>query len=118
MTAEKNFEGRIKSYLSRKGAWFIKYWAGAKYTKEGIPDILACVEGKFYGIEIKAPTGKPSLLQLVTLRNIRESGGIGILLYPDDLKYFIEFINGSDIGNYWYKENKKKQQEWFDKLNK
>ena len=58
MAAEKNFENKIKHHLTEIGAWFIKYWAGAEYTKSGIPDILVCLNGIFLGIEVKAPKGK------------------------------------------------------------
>lgn len=114
MAAEKNFENRLKDYLEKAGAWFIKYWAGAKFTKEGIPDILACISGRFYGIEVKAPGGKPSLIQLVTLRKIRASGGIGVLLYPKDFDGFKSFIRTGDQA--WYQANIGMQTEWFYKL--
>lgn len=53
MAAEKNFENKIKGFLKDHGCWFLKYWGGAAYTKSGIPDILACCNGKFLGIEVK-----------------------------------------------------------------
>ena len=88
MAEEKDFENKVKNYLFHIGAWYLKYWAGAEYTKEGIPDILACVDGRFFGIEVKATNGRPKLLQLVKLRKIRKAGGIGILLYPKDFDEF------------------------------
>ena len=118
MTPEKRFENKVKSYLEEIGAWFIKYWAGAKYTKEGIPDLLTCIDGKFVAIEVKADHGAPKLIQIVTLRKIRAAKGIGILLYPKDFNYFIDFIDGKDIGKHWYRENIREQNKWFDKLNK
>ena len=63
MPAEKNFENKVKRYLDDYGCWWLKYWGGAAYTKKGIPDILCCSDGMFLGIEVKAPNGKPSLLQ-------------------------------------------------------
>lgn len=113
---ETPFKNKVERLLKSKGAWYIKYWAGNKFTKEGIPDVLACINGKFYGIELKGDGGQPTLLQLVKLRNIRKAGGIGILLYPEDLKSFENFINGSE--KRWYHENIKVQQQLFDKLNK
>ena len=114
MGREKSFENKIKDFLDQQGCWYIKYWAGAKFTKEGIPDILACISGDFYGIEVKAKNGKPTVIQLVTLRKIREAGGIGLLLYPDDWKGFKKFIKSFDAA--WYKKNIDLQQEWFRKL--
>lgn len=100
MAAEKIFENKIKKYLKEQGCWFIKYWAGAAFTKEGIPDILCCCNGKFLGIEVKAPKGKPSDLQLYNLKKIDEAGGFGILLYPKDFEKFKELI--SDIKGNWF----------------
>lgn len=117
MAAEKNFENKIKRLLSDNGCWYIKYWAGAKFTKEGIPDILVCCDGNFMGIEVKAKRGKPSLLQLVTLRKIRESGGVGILLYPDDFDGFKRFIEDFSGSYSWYIQNIELQDRWFAKLN-
>lgn len=95
MAAEKNFENKVKKYLKDNGAWFLKYWAGAAYTKSGIPDILACVNGCFVAIEVKAPNGKPSELQLYNLREIEKAGGYAFLLYPkqwDDFKKCIDYL--------------------------
>ena len=89
---EKNFENKVKTFLEKQGCWFLKYWGGAAYTKSGIPDILACCRGSFIGVEVKAPHGKPSELQLYNLRKIDESGGYAILLYPDDFATFKTMI--------------------------
>ena len=93
MAAEKNFENKIKGFLKDHGCWFLKYWGGAAYTKSGIPDILVCCDGFFLGIEVKAPHGKPSELQLYNLRKIDEAGGFGILLYPKDFDLFKNFMD-------------------------
>lgn len=115
MAAEKAFENKVKKYLEESGAWYVKYWAGACYTKEGIPDILACIYGRFCGIEIKAPNGRPTLIQLATLRKIREAGGYGILLYPKDFENFKVFAEHGNVR--WYHDNIVEQGKWFDKLN-
>ena len=118
MAEEKQFENKVKKYLESIDAWYIKYWAGSGYTKSGIPDILACIDSRFYGIEVKATNGKPSVLQLVNLRKIRESGGVGVLLYPQDFKGFKDLVNGNTLGETWYRENIELQNEWYNKLNK
>lgn len=94
MAAEKNFENRIKAYLKEKGAWLIKYWGGGEFTKAGIPDLLVCYKGHFIAIEVKAPKGKPSELQLYHLRKIKDAGGYAFLLYPKDFEDFKKFIGG------------------------
>lgn len=118
MAAEKNFENRVKKYLDEYGCWWLKYWGGAAYTKSGIPDILCCSDGMFLCIEVKAPNGKPSLLQLYNLQEIRASGGYGILLYQKDFEKFREFNEHKEQDNAWYLENIKYQSDWKKKLEK
>ena len=99
MAGEKNFENRIKAFLKSEGAWFIKYWAGSQFTKSGVPDILACVDGYFVAIEVKGPNGTPSELQLHTIKKIREAGGFAFVLYPsgfDEFKRFIRDLKADD----------------------
>ena len=98
MAAEKNFENRVKKFLKEKGAWVLKYWGGAAYTKSGIPDLLVCFKSYFLGIELKAPNGKPSELQLYNLRQINKAEGISILLYPNDFEQFKQFIEQLEHG--------------------
>lgn len=120
MAREKNLDNKVLSFLKEQNAWSIKYWAGAKYTKEGVPDILACVNGKFFGIEDKAENGRPKMLQLKNLQWIREAGGYGILLYPKDFESFKTFVINSktDTAEQWYQQNIELQKEWYNKLNK
>ena len=46
---EKLFERKIREYLESRGHWVVKYFANG-YTKSGIPDLLACVNGRFVAI--------------------------------------------------------------------
>ncbi|EPY2279541.1 VRR-NUC domain-containing protein [Clostridium sporogenes] len=88
MAAEKKFENEIKKFLSElPKTWFYKNWSGP-YSKSGIPDIIACVDGHFIGIEVKAPNGKPSELQKRNIRLIQECRGLGYILYPKDFEAF------------------------------
>lgn len=97
--SEKAFENRIKQFLKDEGCYFIKYWGGGEFTKAGVPDILCCCNGYFLGIEVKAPKGKPSALQIHNLKKIDESGGYGILLYPKDFEMFRMFIQQLNTSN-------------------
>lgn len=88
MAAEKQFENEIKKFLSElPKTWFYKNWSGP-YSKSGIPDIIACVNGKFVAIEVKASNGKPSELQKRNIRLIQEGNGLGYILYPKDFEQF------------------------------
>lgn len=93
MAAEKNFENKVKKFLKDEDCYFVKYWGGGAFTKSGVPDILTCCNGYFVGVELKAPNGKPSDLQLHNLNEINKSGGFGILLYPDKFNEFKNFMH-------------------------
>ena len=71
---EAKVQTSIINWLVFLGAWVVKTIAT---TKNGTPDVLACLNGRFIGIEVKKPGGKPSPLQRVQLRKIREAGGVG-----------------------------------------
>ena len=53
---------------------------GGMYGTAGIPDIIACIDGKFYGFEVKTERGKPTALQEATMRKIRLAGGIAVVV--------------------------------------
>lgn len=98
MAEEKNFEKKIKKFLSDEGVWFVKTWSNG-VQRSGIPDIIASVNGYFVGIEVKASKGKPSELQIYNLRNIYDSGGFALLLYPDDFADFQRLVHALLISN-------------------
>lgn len=94
MAQEKQFENKIKKYLKEHGAYFLKYWAGAQFTKSGIPDILACVNGYFVAIEVKAQNGKPSELQLYNIGQIQKAGGFAYVVYPSGWERLKDILDG------------------------
>lgn len=111
MAQEKNFENKIKKFLEEQGCWYVKYFAN-RMTKSGIPDILACVNGYFVAIEVKASNGKPSELQYYHQEQIREANGISIILYPnqfDEFQDYIKKLNQNRTCNDWL------IQEHFDR---
>lgn len=92
MASEKLFENKIKKYIEDQGGWQVKFFAN-RMTKTGIPDILACVNGYFLAIEVKAQNGKPSELQKHHVRKINDAGGYAIILYPQDYIFFQDLVN-------------------------
>lgn len=95
---EKDFEKKVKKFLSDQGCWVLKTWSNG-VQREGVPDLLVCCNGYFIGIELKAANGHPSELQKWNIKQIRNSGGIAIVLYPDqfeDFKTMVEQIRFGD----------------------
>ena len=89
---EKAFETKIKKYIESKGGWVVKFFANG-FTKAGIPDLLANVGGNFVAIEVKAQEGKPSPLQKHHQELIRNSGGVCLIVYPNQ---WVELCNYLD----------------------
>lgn len=76
---EKKVENKIKRYLDSLGAYYVKIH-GSAYMPAGTPDILACVKGKFVGIEVKKPQGGiVTPLQKLKIQQINNAGGIAFV---------------------------------------
>ena len=99
MAAEKDFENKVKKFIEDSGGWQVKFFAN-RMTKKGIPDILACINGYFVGIEVKADNGKPSELQKYHRAKITKSGGIAVVLYPSDYELFKQLVNYLQVDNF------------------
>ena len=91
MAQEKVFENKVKAFLNSIGAYYIKTH-GDRFSKVGTPDILACVNGYFVAVEVKAENGKPSELQLHHIEQIKKAGGVAYILYPKDFEDFKEHM--------------------------
>lgn len=120
MGPEKTYETRVKELIRNSGGWLVKYWGGGQFTTSGVPDILACVNGKFLGIEVKGKHGKASELQIYTLHELDKAHGYAILLYPDDWNTFKEFIirlsKNDALANGFYQELKPRWKKIYDTL--
>ena len=99
MAEEKQFENKIKRYLKERGCYCVKYH-GNYFSENGTPDILACVNGYFLGIEVKAQDGHPSELQLVKVDAIRKAGGFGYVAYPSGWSKLKDIIDGLSIDKF------------------
>lgn len=74
MTPEAKVKLAVKKLLDSMGIYhFSPYMAGM--GRSGVPDIIACYNGKFLGIECKAGKGKTTALQERELHAIDAAGG-------------------------------------------
>jgi hypothetical protein len=70
-------ERDIEKYLVKK----IKGIGGLCYKFQspgnaGVPDRICIIAGRVFFVELKAPTKKPTALQAVKIKEIRERGGV------------------------------------------
>lgn len=78
-TPEKAVKAKVKAILESEGAYFFMPPANG-YGRAGIPDIICCVAGHFLAIECKAGGNKPTALQERELSDIRNAGGVAVVI--------------------------------------
>ena len=71
---ESRIVDAIMADLRGAGAWCFKVHGGM-YQAAGVPDIIGCLAGRFFAVEVKVPGGKATKLQELTLQRIRSAGG-------------------------------------------
>jgi hypothetical protein len=91
-TPESLVKARIHAALKAAGAYAVNY-IGGQYANNGTPDILACLNGRFIGIEAKAGRGKPTALQVRALRQIHEAGGLAFVINENLIDYLKECLH-------------------------
>lgn len=110
MAGEKNFETRLKKWLISEGiyplgepvdrmeappcGYWEKRWGGGRYVKSGLPDMRIVVNGVAFEVELKDTNGTPSELQKRNIRQINDSGGMAMVLYPEGFDTFKAMIKG------------------------
>lgn len=94
-TPEKLVKNKIKVILQDGGAYYAMP-IGSGYGNAGVPDFLACVNGRFLAVEAKAGKGKTTALQNAHLEKIKAAGGVSMVvneLNLDQLKETIKCMN-------------------------
>ena len=90
---EANLNKKIQDLIEKEGGYVVKTIAT---NRAGVPDILACLQGKFLAIEGKTSTGVVSELQRIHLEQIRKAQGIAIVARSlDEVKQVIASIKAS-----------------------
>lgn len=75
---EKDIVTAILRHLKTRSRCFAWKTHGGMYGTAGIPDIIACVDGRFYAFEVKQPGGRLTRLQEATLGKIQAAGGVAV----------------------------------------
>jgi hypothetical protein len=92
---EKKLQKQVIEFLKYTGAWFYAPKESKKGT-DGIPDIIGCIESKFFAIELKSPRYKDPERglrpeQKIQIERIKEAGGF--VLVTNDFEEVVRFIN-------------------------
>lgn len=92
MTPEAKVKKKVVDILK---AWKVYYFypVMSGYGSSGIPDIVVCCNGKFLAIECKAGSNKPTALQERNMQQIRDNGGIAIVVNEENLNDVQEILS-------------------------
>ena len=93
MTPEAKVKKKVTQHLKTMRAYYF-YPVTGGYGKSGVPDIIGCHNGNFFGIECKAGKNKPTALQEKNLQEIRDAGGIALVVNEDNIDDVLEHIGG------------------------
>lgn len=88
---EKDIVKAILQYLRGIPRCFAWKTHGGMYGTAGIPDVVACINGRFYAFEVKQPSGKLTRLQENTLEKICAAGGTAAkVVSVEDVRCMVE----------------------------
>jgi Holliday junction resolvase len=95
VTPEAKVKKKVVNVLKENGAYYF-FPATGGYGRSGVPDVVGCYRGVFFGIECKAGSNKPTALQEAEMRKIREANGITLVVNEeniDDVKIMLRDIS-------------------------
>ena len=92
MTPERKVKNAVTNILKKNGSYYF-YPVTGGYGSSGVPDIVGCYKGYFFAIECKAGDGQTTALQWKNLEEIRNNGGVAIVVNEKNLPEVQEFFN-------------------------
>jgi len=84
-TPEAKMKKKVDKVLKEAGVWYFAPQSGI-YGRSGIPDRIACVNGRMRGIEVKAAGGKYKVtpLQEKTMADMVKAGAHCVVVDSDE----------------------------------
>jgi len=95
-TPEAKVKKKVVAILKSMGAYYF-YPVTGGFGGSGVPDIVGCYQGKFFGIECKAGKNKPTALQHKNLLQILHSGGISFVINEENINEVEKRIRGNEL---------------------
>lgn len=95
MTPEAKVKKAVRKILDEMGVYYFAPPANG-FGRKGIPDIVGCVNGRFFAIECKAKGNVPTALQQEELRRIREAGGVAMVVDENNVES-VRSLGGLDV---------------------
>ena len=87
LTPEAKVKKVVATQLKERGAYYF-YPVTGGYGKSGVPDIIGCYDGLFFGIECKAGKNKTTALQDKNIEDILAAGGCALIVNEQNMHTF------------------------------
>lgn len=91
LTPEAKVKRVVVKQLKELGAYYF-YPVTGGYGGSGVPDIIGCYQGRFFGIECKAGKNTPTPLQEKNLTDISNNGGIAVVVNENNMHDVVQLI--------------------------
>jgi Holliday junction resolvase len=92
VTPEAKVKKKVVAVLKQHKAYYF-YPVTGGYGRSGVPDVIACHDGRFIGIECKAGSNKPTPLQEKNLSDIQAAGGVSLVVNEENINTVEELFN-------------------------
>tara|TARA_Y100000004_G_scaffold187949_1_gene241428 strand:- start:638 stop:928 length:291 start_codon:yes stop_codon:yes gene_type:complete len=83
-TPEKKVKEKVVKVLKEVGAYYFYPFTGG-YGRSGVPDIIGCYKGRFFGIECKAGKNKTTALQDREISLIHNAEGVAWVVNEENI---------------------------------
>lgn len=84
-TPEAKVKKKVVAILKEHRVYYF-YPVTGGYGSSGVPDIVGCHYGNFFGIECKAGKNKPTALQQKNLDSIYAAGGTALVINEGNIE--------------------------------
>lgn len=90
-TPEVKVKKKLVSQLKALGAYYF-YPVTGGYGASGVPDVICCYKGRFFGFECKAGKNQPTTLQSINIKAIRKAGGYALVVNEENVALMTTYM--------------------------
>ena len=91
---ERDIVNKIMGYIKTVPGCFAWKQHGGQFGTAGLPDIIACINGRFVAFEVKRPGGRLTKLQETMLQRIKNAKGEAFKVTSiDEVKEILKNLN-------------------------
>jgi len=94
LTPEAKVKKVVTTQLKERGAYYFYPMTGG-YGRSGVPDIIGCIDGLFFGIECKAGKNTTTALQDKNIADIQRTGGCALVVNEQNMRTFWQEIEAA-----------------------